>query len=551
MEERITQRSEHRRAPLGWAALACAAALFLTACFVLWSDEPFDASKAGRVAGDQFGYSVRAFDAHGYLALRGASSTLYFPEHSNAHRAPHFTPYLHHPLPAYGMAWLSHRWFGGNEAALRWPFAVAALLACFALWRLVRLVAAARTAALAVLLFALQPGVVQYGNMVDTLPLALCSMLWCVHAWISNTASARRVNTQALLPAAPCWRYAVPAFLCGMVSWYGYPLVLALWADIALAGPTLKHRWRRAFFAGLPFGVALLVHIGWLTWALGGAGPMLQQAQWLLGAIAGADMGESHPSGLDTPAVVGLARSWVECGTWPLVLLALIGIGCALVARRKHAARLATRATVILLLAGLMPGLVFWSRACVHEFFAVLLAPALAFLAAQALCCVSAAWTQRGADSGNHNGTNAQALRWPVLAAALLLAAFMAREGVLLHDSFRADGARQEAAALDATFGPRDVVLVAAEDSPSGLRYYSRCVLLPGLGAPAVFDWMIAQLRPAAADFDNLWLVASDQALLAMPYVKDLPLLLHSAIRIPATPRPLMAVKLDRTKLGL
>ena len=530
---------EHRWRDREWTTLALAATLFLGGCFFVWRNEPFDASKSGRVGGDQFGYCVRGFEARGWLELRGAPSQLYFPE-----QGAHHAPYLHHPVLPYAVALLGHRWFGENEAALRWPFAIAALLACWALWRIVAFTGGPRLASLTVTIFALQPVLLQYGNMVDSFPLALATTLLALNGWLRHGIAS--------------WRYALPAFACGLSSWYGYPLVLALWVHLALTHRTCARPWRAAFLTGLPFGLALLANLALMAWALGGFEAMLQQAGWLLNTIAGADVTQSHPDGFDQPFLLALLHSALDGATLPLLLVAAVGLMIAVATNirrhRQEAPQYGSkscaeqdssrsfdgpsqvhRVMLMLLLTGLFPLLLFWSRACTHEFFMLMLAPAIALLGALVLDAL----ILRGA-----------ALRWVAFAFAIALLSFMAWRGVQLHDQFRCDTAPSEAQALDAAFGPHDVLLIAAGDSPSGLRYYSRIILIPGLGTRPVFDWMIQQLRPATPHFKHLWLVTSERALAAMPFVRDLPVLRATVRNIPA-PEPLLAVQLDRTALGL
>ncbi len=528
----------NQRATAALLVLGIAAALFTLACHVTWRNEPFDASKAGAVGADQFGYSARAFDACGWLDLRLAPSSL-FVRGENTWSLP----YLHHPFLPYSLTYASWVLGGRTESALRWPALAAFVVTCIAVAVLGHMCAGRAAAGLALAFFAVQPVAIQYGNMVDSVPLALASMLIAAVAWFRATRNASCRDSAHVAANASLrlrW-FLAAAFLCGLLGWYGYMLVPALWLDLLLFAPRKVRSWRTAFAIGLPFGLAAMLHFAWSVWVLGSVERAAHEAGWLFSTFSGGEGLDWYATDLDASCLVALSHFFVEGSGWPLLALAAAGIIWGLARAGRSVFLQSVRLPLIIALAGLLSSVAFWTRACTHEFFVLLAAPGLALLAASAALRATTAPALATCD-------------WPRwlrigMPAALLMGILgcLTLEGLQLHAGLRQESQRELGQCLSSLCTDGDVLLLATAYSP-GQRFCINNAVIPGAADERVFHWTMNELRPARHAVRRVLLVTNDECLQFLGWLEAVPDLMkrETCRRISCAGEQLTVVELDR-----
>jgi hypothetical protein len=166
---------------------------------------------------------------------------------------------------------------------------------------------------------------------------------------------------------------------------------------------------------------------------------------------------------------------------------------------------------------GILPAAVFWSRACIHDFFVLAAAPGLGLLACRALA--AGAWAARRLRAALPPRTPG------ALAVALLLAivAESAARGVALHARLRQDANRRFGEDVSRMFAPRDVILLTAADYVRGARFYTHVPVLPVVVTPKALDWTLEQLRPARRQIRRLLVAGTTMNLEQLPWLAQLP----------------------------
>ena len=521
--------------------LGILSALFTLGCHVAWRNEPFDVSKAGAVGADQFGYCMRAFDACGWWNLHLAPSYLFVQGDENWS-----LPYVHHPFLPYSLTYASWALLGRTEAALRWPALAAFIVTCLAVAVLGHRCAGRAGAGLALAFFAVQPVVIQYGNMVDLFPLSMASMLIAAIAWLRASGRASPSGcTDAAHRAPPrLGAYAICAFLCGLLGWYGYMLVPALWLDILFFAPRPLRKWRTVLAIGLPFGIAALLHIVWMVWVLGGVEHALDETNWLLSTFSGGSDHDLYAKTFEASSLVTLGRFFVDGSGWSVLALATLGLLLGLARQSRAAIQQFVRIPLLITVAGLLPSFAFWTRASTHEFFVLFAAPGLALLAAGGVLYAA-------------NTVAQGSVAWPRMMRVGMLAAIfvamlaglatLASAGVRLHDGLRQDSQQDLDKCLSSVCEDGDVILLATMYRP-GQRLYVRHTVIPGAASERVFRWALRELRTGQHAVRRILLVTDGTCLQYLGWLEsDLTLLKRDTFRrLSCGAKDLIMVELDR-----
>ena len=129
-----------------------------------------------------------------------------------------------HPAPAYGIYYVFHHLFGGDEAALRILSILLCLASCVGIgWLAVQ---SGDRPGPAIVLLALSPAFIQYGNMVDFSMFTVGLAPLCAAAWFRHRYGGGGLGLFMGL-----------GFLCGATSWYSFFLVPAIWLEILAGRP--------------------------------------------------------------------------------------------------------------------------------------------------------------------------------------------------------------------------------------------------------------------------------------------------------------------------
>lgn len=483
-----------KRETRGLAALALAGVAVTVACHVAWIDEPFDRSLGHVISAGYLGYAERAFDAHGVLPLQGQWSLFFHPSAPEVHRG-----YLNHPplpLLVYRAGWLA---FGRNEASLRITSLALWLVFVAAFARVTSRLAGTAAGAIAVVLVSTAPTALEYGNLVCPPLFALPWMMLATAAFCGGGGPPTRARLG--------W-YFLWAFVAALFDWNAYGLVAGLWVWILLLPVRPARPWRLAFLAGLPFGAGILVYAGWCVWASGGFGPFLDHLDNVRSML------EAYTHTFGT--------WWWATGVyfdhnygWPLNVLAGLGLVLVLVRLRGRSTSAFDRLTLSMVVAGVVPCAIFWSRTGTHEFWILLLAPSMALLAARTLLTLRAFLMRRG-------------LPGPAVALAglVLVAAFGTWSGIGLHAKYRTDILRDRGRCLDdlvarGVLDPADVVLFPDYDSMFASRFYTSVPVIPQVWHPRMFDRVMKYLHPGREEIGRIWMAIPASIFTEHPWVAD------------------------------
>lgn len=468
-------------------AAALAPALLL-ALQLAWLHEPFDRSKAGTVGADQVGYVARAFDAHGPLEVRLRPTVLYLPGTLAV-----YEPYLNHPVPAFLAFYGAYASLGRDAAALRSLSLLLLAGGLLGVWLCSREALGSTGGAVAVALFATSPLLIQYGATVDNIAFASGLVPLAVAAWFRHL---QRGGRGALL----C--HQLLAFGLAVTTWYGWFLAPALWLDLLLVRPPPARRLRKAVLAGLPFLLAAVVHAGLWTWALGGPTEVLAHLAGLADVVMGKDPGFQAHAARGFPFLQAVPR-YLLAVFGPLLLLAAAA-GCVLLVRDlvKRRRDVGLRMLVVLLVAGLLPGIVFWSRSTTHQFLTLVSGPPMVLLAARGV--LAAAGSLRAHLPARLSGGLAAAGLAAVVAAASLV------QGLRLRESFRPNAAPEVGHMLSRVLGPRDVVVMPTRDYQGGMRFASQPQLIPLADTREDWRTTCAALAPGRDHIAGMHFMASE-----------------------------------------
>lgn len=439
--------------------VAILAALFLLGCHIRWIAEPFSASLGGTTSASYYGYAARAFDTHGFFALKGAPATFYFPSTREG-----FIPYLNHPPFAHLVTYPSYLAFGKNERALRLPILLLMLGIIVGVHRAAKAIAPDGAAAATAIAAAI-PLFFEYGNMVDAPMFSTALLAPTIVLWFRWRKSGKRSAYAA---------FFLFALAGALVDWFNFLIVPALWLEVFCAKKDTAHgsRWKVAFLAGLPVGIGLVLFLAWLIAVTGGPSEALATMRGLMAVPAGLDpkIAARKIEYFPNMAV------WFRRGVGPVILgFFAIGVASILLRAGEPAAEASRRAFLVLLFGGAAPSVVFWSRAAEHEFWILPLAPALAIGAAAGIRAV-AALAARAA----HPERRAVLSTGLAIVIALGVVIDAAMRGIRLHRTFATTIYRERGAALNEVAGPRDVVFMPEDEDQ--VRFYSRSALAAPCG---------------------------------------------------------------------
>ena len=494
-----------RRILLG---LGFAAAVFIVGCHIRWIDEPFDGSLAGLTSGSYYGYAARGFDAHGFVAMRMQPALFYQPETSATWYA-----YVNHPFTPHLLTYPAWRFGGRDERALRMPILALLIVTLVATFLAVGRHGDTLTAGGSLAFLATTPHLLQYGNMVDAPPFSLAILVPTVAAWLRY----RR------LPGGGRYLvYVACAFLAGSLDWFSALIGPGLVVDAFFARDARGRRRRTAMLAALPFGLAFLGYVAWITWISGGIGTAWNRLSNLLHVPVGA---ESGASAADVSFLAAMTE-WFERGFGvPLLVFVAIGLAAIVVRLARRRTRDIDRFALIVFSVGLLPSLVFRQRAIVHEFWILVATPGLAIVAAVGL--------RTTLDLTDHAtrrlGSRLRGISFVIAIGVVgFVAVDGARQGIALHDSFRTDVHRIRGEALSELLGPGDVIFFVTDIGAT--RYYCDGTVIIAVRSLEIFDEALRHLSFGRTAVDRLFLAAPVDALGDLSWAMSLP-------RLPMTAR--------------
>ena len=502
-------------------AFAVAGLLTMLVAHFSWSEEPFDISDHGTVSGF-YGYSARAFDAHGYFDLRMQPCVFFQPETKDT-----FIPYLNHPVFPHALTFASYKLLGRDEQALRFPPSMLMVLTGLALWGIGRSSGRRRTGALAVAFFATSGTVLQHGNLVDAFPFNLACLSLTLWAHIAH----QRQPTRARFVA-----YLLAAFAAALCDWTAYFLVPVLWLDLFFGGKRPKRPWRAMWWIGFPFGVGLVLTLASMIWALGGVQPLVEQLGVLATVPSGADA-ELLDSEWDIDYFANMRGYLDNCYGIPVLLLAALGFLGALGRLLIGRGQALDRAIVLALLGGGLPLGVFWSRAGTIEFWLLLSLPAISLSAAVATASIARILVQR---------LPRGLVAWSMVALLFALFINSTLRGYDLHDRYRSFANREHSECVNEFAYEGDVVLTTRD--PGAHRFYVDATCIPGIVSLDVLQEVLAHIKPARHLISRIYWTVPASDLRFHTWATQLPRKAEPHRRLPYGKTSLYIVELDKER---
>ena len=413
-------------------AAATAAALLLLSCHLSWMDSPIGSGPKGTVTG-LYASSAKAFDRLGFVELGMQPGWFHGPTVETA------VPYLNHPSGPHFVTYACYRWFGRNERALRIPIFAVFAGSVMILWVLLRRLGRQGLVAPTLILFCTAPVVIENGDLVDAFPFDLALILLTNLAWIRF----RETETRSRFVC-----FAITAVVATQAGWTAYLMVPLFWLDLMFARSAAGRGWMRALEVGLVFSIGLVLTVGHQIWYLGGISPFVEHLGLLLRVPIGADTelidAASIPylTSMGGNLLVGFGAPWlVLCGCGALAVLIRI------VSRRTTRF---DRVTLLVIGAGWLPLLVFWSRASTIEFWSMLAAPGMAMSGALGFESISMIFKLLGHGSS----------RWAsgfCLLILIAVAVHAGARGLENHAATDTNLHRQRSSQLNAAFRPDDL----------------------------------------------------------------------------------------------
>ncbi|HVP10062.1 MAG TPA: glycosyltransferase family 39 protein [Phycisphaerae bacterium] len=291
-----------------------------------------------------------------------------------------------YPTHPPGLIWLvalAFRVLGEAEWAARLAPVLASLGSVVLLIRILDRGWGRETALLAGLLYSTLPMAVYFGRMVDQEAICLCCMLGAMAAWQVLTAADSRPGWRRVAQAA--WVAAVIGAI--WVDWSGM-LFAGLFSIHALV-QWLRKRLRGGL-ACMVIAVALLGCAGVLVFLVYAA----LDGRW--GDLLAIFQSRTSESEAERKALAG--KPWehtVTNLTWPMLVLAVMGVILWLISKRAHRSEANARAqqassdlrdaSWVLPATGVIWVCLFWRQYERHEYWLFYLGPLAALLAAQTL----------------------------------------------------------------------------------------------------------------------------------------------------------------------
>lgn len=489
--------------------LGLSACVTLMACHLRWADEPWDDSLAGFVSAAHYGRTFRVWDAHGaahcgFVPTLLASESFMEPYHR----------YLNHPPTPYLIAYPAWKYLGRSEAAARTPTLILLAFSAWALFRVIRFAAGPREAWTTLALYGSLPILFAHGNTVDAPAYSLAFIAPAVWTWLRWRSGA-----------GGYWPYFVFATLGGLMDWFGYFVVPALWLDLALSRTRVRPALRAGFLAGLPFGITMLVILSWIVVSARAPFELRDVLGFLLQTLDPAHNWQDQPMsfyfvGLLDLTLRGLGAIHATVVVAGLILLVLAAF------RERISTHM--RAAIALFLAGILPSLVFFERANDHEFWSMVGAPGFAAIAA---------WTI--------TWLRPRSPEW--IAPTILLATTVLGTvgGVELHDSYRSTVGRDRAAVVNEYIEPGDVLLHPGEMSVDS--YYLDTMSIPRVWDRDQYDIAIDWLSHADSEWGRLFLLWPSETKKSYDWIGQLPLENVTVLELNGIEA--MLFELDRTRV--
>ncbi|MEE9393649.1 MAG: hypothetical protein V3W41_14195 [Planctomycetota bacterium] len=451
---------------------------FLALAFLfgtLWSErnDPFDRSMGAGISARYSGMVCRGYETFGLKERLGAPLLFFQPG-----RPESAWPYLNHPtLPYLYTFTFYHR--DPSVRGLNYSSAVLLVLAIGGLLVLGRLTKGRSATFYSLAIFALMPAVLQHGRMIDAIVHAMAFLPWGFVAWWRVRQSSGGTGWKA---------FFFTSLLGGLIDWFCYLLVIVFWLDILLRRQRFQRPWRTAFYAGLPYGIALISYLLWLFWLSAAEEPMGTRLSWLMSVVT-SDDGGGHGTSLSGWLTV--MNQWFQQGAGPWIIgLAGLGAGLALSPWRNDFAY----AAFLLFAAGLFSSCLFYARAMTHDFWIIPALPGLAMLAAVPLRMATEA-------AHRHRSGWTQGLLWLAIAALLFTQAQRAKT---FHARFADDDSQAVASWIDERLG-NDAILITNIDSHS-VRYYAQTPILPLFHGHDGFLEAVNYLLPGLEKDAQIWL---------------------------------------------
>ncbi len=456
--------------------------LFCVVIFVVglscsWLDEPWDGSHAGLNSGNYSGYACRGFERHGYFDVGGIPSKIH-----HAGSGDVYVPYVNHPPTFYLFLYPCYLVFGMQEASIRTAMLFVFLCTLLFMRIFLSKIYGREVAGLSTTIFASLPVIVQFMGMADPLIFVLPFLIPTVYFWFRHLR---------LCPGSSLWPYFIVAFLAGMMDWHAYFIVVALWIDLLCSRERTK---RRLYHIGLPFGVSFILTGIWIALASRNS---LEEIGDFLVMTKDSILGERvaygptlvmDPSKLVQAWFSRVGQHFEQQIQLPVLLISVLGLILVLTKSRKN--NVGLRFVFVLIIAGVIPFVAAYSHAFVHEFWPIMLAPALALLAAIVFQCTA------GPKPG---------LRL-ALAAILLLALVATNMAVAIefHSENRREHPKAVALQMNDRFGKNDLVL-----SASGLcsqRFYANFTMVSNIFHPDLYEGVMQQLYDSQDQFSKLYI---------------------------------------------
>ncbi|MFT7616577.1 MAG: 4-amino-4-deoxy-L-arabinose transferase-like glycosyltransferase [Planctomycetota bacterium] len=478
--------------------------LILLGSHISWLDEPWDNSHCGVNSGAYYGYACKGIDKFGYFDSRMQGPLLFHPSGEGL-----FIPYTNHPGTIYAVIYPCYRFLGKDERALRLPmlFALIAnlLILRFGLARF----AGPLVGSLATLGFASLPMIFQFGKMVDIPMFCLAFFVPVVLAWLRY----RREKT-----SASWWIFVGIAFIAGLLDWFCYFLCAAIFLDIVFSRVSIRSKLQLALKAGLPFGFAFALVFGWLLWADGGWDRLSETLEGLFRALGIRDPETETELFI---AKVGWAEWWAAIRTnasytltIPFLVLSSVGLLAAVMVAELRTKIL--RPGLMLLVAGLLPCVVFRTHATMHEFWPLVSLAGFAFFFG-----VGVRALKDGADQLRLRGDLL------LLLAALVVGALGVAEALEYRELRKGQHDQKRAAEdMNVEFTASDIVFTSDSLSPS--RFYRNFVTVPQVTNSTFMRHTLRNIQPHKGQFKRAFLLwnksttADWQWLRAIPTVGEL-----------------------------
>ena len=268
---------------------------------------------------------------------------------------------------------------GRSELAARWPSVLAGVLATALAYRLGRALAGRAVGLSAMLLVAVSPFLIWYGQ--DARAYSLLTALVVGATWLTWEAAGRRSWTWWAAAGALWWLALFAHYFAALAfAAVGLALLLERWL---IAPPATRPRWRPAAL------MALGVILAYLPWAIY-VGPLLagQSKSWLQPLGFGQALAAILAAASAGPASTGATPALQFAGAILLAVLLIAGT----VAGLRHR----PSAAIWLLVMGLGPPLTLWlaslARPVFTEQYFISCLPALLGLAAWGVQSVPRRW---------------------------------------------------------------------------------------------------------------------------------------------------------------